>query len=452
MEKHKKLAGVLTGIFVVTMVAYFAFGGAGDGSSASTTKDPAATAPEEDNGNTPPSAGDLEDDFPDDLRVRPGDILPDRAKCVSDDFVDHSLREVRSGDSEFRQWSDAVSIPYESSDKDEVLDEEFAENCGNPTALDGDIQMLSGIRIGGSTIGEENPWMGEFLATADDQGFREAFLTRKAGEGDRIFVTPEYQEIASMVNTIFLRYENAGVEARQSVRNWHLAGPVAGELPRVVENPDQEGLPALVLVYTRKDNCPESVIGFNISDKRSEEFPVICEEPPKPPAPPTPEPPCQCPKPPVPPTTVPPCKDCPPVTTAPPTTVPPCKDCPPVTPPPTTVPPTQPPTTVPPCGDKNRWDPVKKECVPNLPTGSTVPPPPVTTPTATTVQPAPTPPATAPPDPTPPGVTVVDVTPPPNTYTPPGAVVGTTQPPATVAPPATPPVTAPPGGGSTPSR
>lgn len=386
-----------------------------------------------------PSGGELQAlmaQIEEDLTVNPEDILPERAKCETDEFIPNSLAEVRAGDPAFRQWSDSVSIPFASQDKDEMLDEMFAENCGNPTVLDMNIQALNRMTLLGFNVGENNPWMGEFLDAVESDGLREAFLTKKGGNDD-IYVTAEFQRYAAMTNTILLAFQNLGVMSDLvSSENWHVEGPVAGELPRTVLNPTQEGLPALVFEYTVKDNCSLVRFGFNTQDKRFELFVTpVCEEVP----PTTEEPPCECP----PPGTVPPCKGCPPPTT----TLPPCPNC--TTTTTTTVPQcpecttttTVPPTTTVPCGNKNVRDPETGECVPNIPSGSTLPPPATTTPTATTVQPAPQPPTpTAPPDTLPQGVTPTTYAPDPPVvpYVPPGGTA-TTTPVPTVAPPAPPP-------------
>lgn len=201
-----------------------------------------------------------------DLEVKPGDILPEAARCTSDEFIPNSLPSVE------KLWSDAVSTKFESSDPNEMLKALMAEHCGNPTLLDMTIQGLKEVKIGNFSIWEHNPWMADFLNLVDEHGLRAAFLTKKEGK-DGIYVTAEFQLYAEMVNTILLDYKNQGVMELQSVRNWHLPGPTVGELPMVVENENQEGLPALVLVYTVKDNCKAaSVIGYNAGDKRFEIF------------------------------------------------------------------------------------------------------------------------------------------------------------------------------------
>ncbi len=263
MGAHKKRAWVLTGIFALLAMVFFAV----NGSEESILDGDRAAADS--------------DEIREDLTVSLGDLLPEEARCDSDEFLWHSLQEVREGDPAYRQWSDAVSTPFESSDPDEMRDELFGEHCGNPTELTMSIEALSDMAIDGHNIGELNPWMGEYIDAVNDPGMREAYLTLKDGEGDIVFVTEEYQQYAAMTNTLLMAFEVRGVEALQSVKNWHLPVPTVGELPRAVLNDQQEGLPALVFEYTVKDGCPLVAFGYNVGDKRFEVFPgPVCEEPP----------------------------------------------------------------------------------------------------------------------------------------------------------------------------
>lgn len=254
MGSHKKRAWGLVFAFTVVAGTFFLFNG-GD--------------TEEVNAETSKVS-----DIQEDLTVKPGDILPEEARCDGDEFIPNSLPSTE------KRWSDAVSVPFEASAPDEMLLELFAEHCGNPTLLDMSIQALSDLTIGEFNIGENNPWMGEFLAMAEEDGLRTAFLTLKEGE-EGIYVTEGFQSYAEMTNTLVLAFSNVGVQERASVQNWHIGGPVAGELPRTVLNDQQEAMPSLVLEYTVKDNCPLVAIGYNVGDKRFEVFPdPVCEEPP----------------------------------------------------------------------------------------------------------------------------------------------------------------------------
>lgn len=219
------------------------------------------------------------------LTVSPADLLPDSALCKDDTFIKNSIIGVKAGDNSYQQWSDSVSIPFKSSDKDGMMKEVTTENCGNPTFLDMNIKALKSITIDGWNVGDHNSWMSEFLAKADKEGLRTAFLTKKAGEGDKVFVTSDYQKYAALTNTLLSRFQNVGVVTQTSLTNWHLPGGglVTGELVRTELNPKQEDLPLLKLELTEKGQGCVWAGGYNTMDKRFET--VSCEVP-KPPAPP----------------------------------------------------------------------------------------------------------------------------------------------------------------------
>ena len=251
------------------------------------------------------------------LTVSPEDILPTTVKCESDAFLDNSRAAVDANNPALRTWSYSVSTPFGSSDPTVILDKMFAENCGNPTVLDMNIQWLDSLDIQGFKVGAANPWMGKHLAQASNPGLRSSYLTKKTGELDsKIFVTADYQSVAAMVNFLLSRFDVIGVGSWQSTTNWHLdgAGMVVGELPRTSLNPNQENLPALRLELTDKGVGCVFAGGFNTADKRWEQFNCLA-----PTTPPT-------------------------ATTTTSTTVPPANYVPPTTKAPTTKPPT---TTVP---------------------------------------------------------------------------------------------------------
>ena len=204
------------------------------------------------------------------LTVNPSDLLPESAKCSSGD----ELNKAAAYEGPFK-WSDSVSTAFASSDKKEMLTELLKENCTNPVLLDMNVQALSAVTIDGWKVGDHNPWMGEFLSKAEKSGLRTAFLTKKQGQGETIFVTADMQQTASYVNTLILRFTNEGVVSKPSLANWHRPGGglVAGELVRTVLNSKQEGLPALRLELTEKDQGCVLAVGFNTGDKRWETLP-----------------------------------------------------------------------------------------------------------------------------------------------------------------------------------
>jgi len=358
-----------------------------------------------------------------------------------------------------RLWSDAVSLPFAATEVEQVRREVLVTNCFDPLVAGQALHMFANATVGGFKLVDLNPWLAPWV------GDPELVINARAAEFAPLMdeTSPsdeqvaqaaakqlEWQGVAARLNTLLLRIQAVGIEARQSIVNYHLVGGglVVGNLPAVGFNYEKEGLPSLVLVVTRKDNCPLMVLGYNLGDRRL----VLYEPCPKVPVQPGTTAPPTVTTLPLGSTTPPPVTTLPPGSTVPPpvTTLPPGSTVPPpvTTVPPTTVPPTVPPTTTKPCGDKNRPKP-GGGCEPNLPPGGTVPAPPTTPPTATTVQPAPKPPSTAPSNTLPPGITPTtqNPNPPVVTFVPPGATQ-TTTPPATVAPPATSPPS-PPAGGST---
>lgn len=216
-----------------------------------------------------------------DLKVTASDLLPEQARCTSDELNKNSMPGAAL------TWSDSVSTPFASSDTDKMQTEVLSENCGNPTVLAMNIEALSSVPIeDGATIGSVNPWMSEFVSAFNkDSGL--SFLTKKVGNGDNLYVTPDFQKYAAMTNTVLLRIKVIGVVSEQSLTNWHVAarsGLAAGEIPRATLNPAQESLPALKMEYTYKTTgqCLFA-IGFNTADKRFET--LACTTAPKTPTP-----------------------------------------------------------------------------------------------------------------------------------------------------------------------
>lgn len=207
------------------------------------------------------------------LTVKPSDLLPDSAKCSSDDKFD----EAAAITGPFK-WSDSASIAFAASDKKDMLAELLKENCTNPVLLDMNVQALSAVTIDGWNVGDHNPWMGEFLQKAEKDGLRTAFLTKKQGQGDTIFVTADMRETAALVNTLILNFNNVGVVEKPSLTNWHRPGGglVAGELPRTALNSKQESLPVLRVELTEKGQGCVFAAGWNVGDKRFET--LACKE------------------------------------------------------------------------------------------------------------------------------------------------------------------------------
>lgn len=232
----------------------------------------AACATSSDDGDDASPDADEAVGYPD-LVIDPDGIIPDRAQCKDWSFIDTSRLEVREGDTAYRQWSDAPSIPFSDAwDKDASLDEDMMEACGNPTVGNmngqGMAKFLDMIPWGdGTTALDHNSWLPEFLAL-DINTFK---------DGDR--VSAEYQRYTSAVNAVWLVLENKGLQPEGmyvSVMNWHILGPTPLSLPLTGENTIQEDLAVILFAYTLKDGCPR-LAGLNVWDKRFEIFEVDCE-------------------------------------------------------------------------------------------------------------------------------------------------------------------------------
>lgn len=271
-----------------------------------------------------------------------------------------------------RLWSDALTVPYVQTEPVKMLEETQAEICFNPHYGATVANFFANMSVGDVKLVEINDWLTPFAGDAGQINAKAAEfilldVTNPTDEQKKHAVKQNiaWQQVAGKLGTLLSRFQVDGVRAEQSTLNYHLVagGASVGGLPEVGLNPNQENLPALVLKLTEKGACvPIKVIGFNVGDKRPEEFaPPVCEKP----APPTVQQPAPKPKPPskakpvpktVPPkkgvpTTAPPKKDIPTTTTKPPvttTTRPPGKQTPTTqAPPPTTAPPSSPPTTQP---------------------------------------------------------------------------------------------------------
>jgi hypothetical protein len=102
--------------------------------------------------------------------------------------------------------------------------------------------------------------------------------------------TRAYAEFASKLVTMLNRFQSYDTTSAKSTLNYSLAGggAVVGKVPPLQLNPNQESLKAKRYALTEKDQCkPLLVFGFNVHDKRVEQFnpPNECSKgTPKPPA------------------------------------------------------------------------------------------------------------------------------------------------------------------------
>lgn len=209
-----------------------------------------------------------------DLTIKPGELLPDVAKCGTDDkFNQNSMPDTKGQ----RGWGNSVSTPFKSTDKDAQFKELVSEICVNPVLGDAYIQALTDAQIGSFSVAQANPWMKEFTDKSQD-GLK-VWLTHKASDTKGFYVTDtsvgNYQYYAQMTNAVLYVLDNQGIKTATSKVNWPLGDLVADTLPRAHKetNPKkQESLPFMALTFTEKDqDCPY-VLGVNVKDKRPENF------------------------------------------------------------------------------------------------------------------------------------------------------------------------------------
>jgi hypothetical protein len=213
------------------------------------------------------------DATPQDLTIKPGDLLPDEARCGTDDkFSRNSMSDTKA-----REWGNSVSTPFKATDKDAQFKELVSEICVNPVLGDAYIQALTDAQIGSFSVAQANPWMREF--TDKSKGGLAVWLTHKASDTKGNYVTGtstgNYQYYAQMTNAVLYVLDNQGTKTATSKVNWPLGGLAGDALPRVVKEAKpnkQESLPFMALTFTEKgQNCPY-VLGVNVKDKRPENF------------------------------------------------------------------------------------------------------------------------------------------------------------------------------------
>jgi hypothetical protein len=220
--------------------------------------------------------------------VTSNDLLPSRAKCSTDQFLNryYTNSGVVLSSTTLTSVTDGLGPSINTTDPTTALNDVMAEHCGNPTELDMSINAMKTLSPDGVNVYDSNPWMAKFEAiVAKKGGLREAFLIHKSGDGSKIFVTAQYQQFAAKFNTLLLRLVNMGISAQNAVTNWHIGGLTSGELPRATLNLGPDALNALVLEDDYKQVGCVDEIGYNMTDRRFETF--ACYVPPvTPPSPP----------------------------------------------------------------------------------------------------------------------------------------------------------------------
>lgn len=187
-----------------------------------------------------------------------------------------------------RKWSDAISTPFNATDPEGIRNELQQAICQDPLLGVSWAQFFA-TSVPGLT--DVNEWLKPFaidpaqinVKAAEYVPLLDVANPTTAQVDAAMAKNKEWQQTASFINTLFDKAAQLEVKALPSVKNLHLAvaGMVVGKLPSVELNPDQEGLPALVLTYTAKDVCkPLLTIGVNVADKRPELFESkVCSTP-----------------------------------------------------------------------------------------------------------------------------------------------------------------------------
>lgn len=218
-----------------------------------------------------------------------------------------------------RHSSDSLSVPLAGNTPQEKFESLKASICTDPLVGSTVAHYFAHTNVADFNVLEHNPWLMDFNVDDDQINNLAARYVKSADASDAAIVKGNlsYQVLAEKLDTLLGRFTIGGIDpGPQSTLNYHLKGPKLG-LPEVGLNPNQEKLPALVLLWTAKGACaPVKVFGFNVLDQRPEEFQI-------PPCAPVPAPPNGGTRPPgTTPSTNPPCKGC--ITTT--TTTTPCKE------------------------------------------------------------------------------------------------------------------------------
>lgn len=219
-----------------------------------------------------------------------------RFEHISDLFLDSSMPSQAKARTKKSGFSDAVSFPFKDYKKSkkgyskEELESMFTELeeeiFRNPVVGDMIIQGLIDRKIAkDKTVGDDNPWMAEFLAKLNEARKKasgehprglEIWLETRDASGT-IYVTKEYRRYAAGVCTLLERMIPDGVKTKKSSENYRLNSSSEGSLVRAEKADYEEKEPSLILLYRDKNGKVRLRIGFNLLDKRLELFK---EEPP----------------------------------------------------------------------------------------------------------------------------------------------------------------------------
>ncbi len=189
---------------------------------------------------------------------------------------------------ETRLWSDAISTPYKSSEKDNValLIETQKSVCGDPELGVTLANMFANMIVEGTEVVKLNPWLKPYAGNVDkinDEAKKfipllDSNITPNKDLYDKaIEQNHAYEKLAEKLDTLLSKFKADGVRTSRTTLFYHLetGGLVVGNLPEV-ELVDQLNLQyeakAFRLKLDEKTGQCLIEIGFNIGDKRPEEF------------------------------------------------------------------------------------------------------------------------------------------------------------------------------------
>jgi hypothetical protein len=187
-----------------------------------------------------------------------------------------------------RLWPDAISTAITATEPSKARVELQEAICKDPllgatwltfmaTTVRDQLLAATGI-----DLIELNPRLAPYTDVSQITPLASAFVPllnvdvpTKIQLGDAIAQNVSWQQDAALVNTLLERFAVLGIEARQSLVNYHLTDYAldVDSLPMVGINDKQENLPALIFSITEKGQCGEiTTFGANVGDKRPELF------------------------------------------------------------------------------------------------------------------------------------------------------------------------------------
>ena len=143
---------------------------------------------------------------------------------------------------------------------------------------------LAHAKVKDARILDLNEWLKPFDIDVDQVSVyvQETYLPNFGKENPtdddyqaQVVATRAYEEFASKLVTMLNRFQSYDETSAKSTLNYSLVagGAVAGKVPPLQLNPEQESLKAKRYALTEKDQCePLLVVGFNFHDKRLEQF------------------------------------------------------------------------------------------------------------------------------------------------------------------------------------